>query len=377
MLASATASTGALAGSQGSITMIERTQLQIYTMHYIIEQNNFPGYRMYMPTYQKYYNTHITCYKDVEYRDIDKRNHGWADVCIKSPIDGSYKYYKFIEVGEPVYKGWLKKWVKIADNKHFLVIYTNEPCITDRKYAIYSFENVSEHINKYFGREDKEKHYIDNFYAKECIKIQFSPITSTRRIKDLKQCFEYAVDNTWEYLTHKSAGYKYIYKGWVYSSLNDLYQNTVYGIKYEKLSSFRSAYQRGKITEVEKVPASYLEGTEELMGGGQPPHTPLSSNDATVKQSKEHARFEGPEAESSLWGLWNEQNENVSHKSEDQMTRQDNKSISTSMWRDESVDANGKEWEHLKILMEQERKNKVIKPVKVYKCSKEERYKKE
>ena len=132
-----------------------------------------------------------------------------------------------------------------------------------------------------------------------------------------------------------------------------------------------------KITEVEKVPASYLEGKDELMGGGQPPHTPLSSNDATVKQSKEHARFDCPKAESSLRGLWYEQNENVETKSKDQIPSQDNKSISTSMWRDESVDANGKEWEHLKILMEQERKNKVIKPVKVYKCSKEERYKKE
>ena len=44
------------------------------------------------------------------------------------------------------------------------------------------------------------------------------------------------------------------------------------------------------------------------------------------------------------------------------------------MRRDESVPANGKEWEHLKILMEQERKNKVIKPVQVYKCSITERY---
>lgn len=357
-----------------------KTQEQLYTMHYILEQNNLPGYRMYMPTYQHYYKTHLTCYKDVEYRDIDKRDHGWVDVCIKNPIDGSYKYYKFIEVGEPVYKGWIKKWAKISDNRHFLVIYTNEPCILDRKYAIYSFENVSENINKYFGREDKEKHYIDNFYAKECIKIQFSPITSTRRIKDLKQCFEHSVDNTWEYLTHKSAGYKYIYKGWIYSSLSDLYQNTVYGIKYNKYKSFESAYYKGKITEIEKVPASYLEDKDELMGGGQPPHTPLSSKDATVKQSEEHARFECPEAESSLWGLWNEQNENVGNKSEDQMTSQDNKSISTSMWRDERVPAfstNGTEWEHLKILMEQERQNKTIKPVEVYKCSITERYKQE
>lgn len=361
-----------------------KTQEQIYTMHYILEQNNRPGYRMYMPTYQHYYKTHLTCYKDVEYRDIDKRDHGWVDVCIKAKEDGSYKYYKFIEVGEPVYKGWLKKWAKISDNKHFLVIYTNEPCILDRKYAIYSFENVAENISKYFGREDKEKYFIDNFYSKECIRIQFSPITSTKMMKDLKQCFEYAVDNVWEYLTHKSAGYKYIYKGWVYSSLNDLYQNTVYGIKYNKYKGFESAYYKGKITEVYKVPASYLEDTEELMGGGQPPHTPLSSNDATVTQSKEQARFEGPEAESSLWGLWNEQNENVSHKSEDQMTSQDNKSISTSMWRDESVpvlsksmrrdERVGTKWEHLRILMEQERQNKEIKPVEIYKCSITERY---
>lgn len=323
-----------------------------------------------MPTYQSYYKSHITCYKDVEYCDIDKRDHGWADVCIKSPKDGSYKYYKFIEICEPVYKGWLKKWAKIADNRHFLVIYSNEPCIVDRKYAIYSFENVSENIGKYFGREDKEKYYLDNFYAKECIKIRFSPITSTKRMKDLKQCFDYAVDNTWEYLTHKSAGYKYIYKNWEYSSLNDLYQNTIYGIKYEKFNSFRSAFQRGKITDISKVPVSYRDGTEELMGGAQAPHTPLSPIGATVKQSKENARFESPKAESSLLGLWNEQNENVSSKSKEQITSQDNKPISTSNWRDESVDANTNEWGHLRILMEEERKNKVIKPVEVYKCKK-------
>lgn len=361
-------------------------------MHYILEQNNHPGYRMYMPTYQSYYKSHITCYKDVEYRDIDKRDHGWADVCIKSPQDGSYKYYKFIEVGEPVYKGWLKKWNKIADNRHFLVIYTNEPTITDRKYAIYSFENVSENIGKYFGREDKEKHYLDNFYAKECIKIHFSPITSMRRIQDLQQCFGYALDNTWEYLTHKSAGYKYIYKDWEYSSLNDLYQNTVYGIKYEKYKSFESAFYKGKITDVSKVsvslslPVSYLENTEELMGGAQAPHTPLSSTlrfDATVKQSKENARFKSPKAESSLSCLCFRQNERVSPKSEKQITNQDKETMYKSMWRDERVPAfndskrmdervgtNTNEWEHLRILMEQERKNKVLKPVEVYKCKK-------
>lgn len=340
-------------------------------MHYILEQNNHPGYRMYMPTYQSYYKSHITCYKDVEYCDIDKRDHGWVDICIKSPKDGSYKYYKFIEVGEPVYKGWLKKWNKISDNKHFIVIYTNEPTITDRKYAIYSFEDVSKNIGKYFGREDKEKYYLDNFYAKECIKIHFSPITSTRRIQDLQQCFDYAVDNTWEYLIHKSAGYKYIYKDWEYSSLNDLYQNTVYRIKYEKFDSFRKAFQRGKITEVSKVPVGYLGNAQELMGGAQAPHTPLSSTlrfDATVKQSKENARFECPKAESSLSCLCFEQNESVSSKSEKQITNQDKEPMSYSMWRDERVGTNTNEWEHLRILMEKERKNMVIEPVNVYKC---------
>lgn len=74
-------------------------------------------------------------------------------------------------------------------------------------------------------------------------------------------------------------------------------------------------------------------------------------------------------------------------KSEDQTPSQDNKPISTSMWRDESVPAfstsmwrdesvgtNGTEWEHLRILMEQERQNKKIKSVEVYKCSITERY---
>lgn len=369
-----------------------KTQEQLYTMHYILEQNNRPGYRMYMPTYQHYYKTHLTCYKDVEYRDIDKRDHGWVDVCIKSPLDGSYKYYKFIEVGEPVYKGWLKKWSKIADNKHFLVIYTNEPCILDRKYAIYSFENVSENINKYFGREDKEKHYVDNFYTKECIKIQFSPLTSTKRMKDLQQCFEHSVDNTWEYLTHKSSGFVYIYKNWTYYSLSDLYENTVYGVKYNKYEGFKAAFRRNKIVDVQKVPASYLEGTEELLNNNAKEVSSCGSpssraNAQLIAYSKEQARFECPEAESSLWGLWNEQNENVETKSKDQMTSQDNKtkctsmwrdesvgSQSTSKWRDESVPANGTEWEHLKVLMEEERKNKVIKPVQVYKCSVTERY---
>lgn len=335
-------------------------------MHYILEQNNHPGYRMYMPTYQSYYNSHITCYKDVEYRDIDKRDHGWVDVCIKSPVDGSYKYYKFIEVGEPIYKGWLKKWNKIADNRHFLVIYTNEPCIADRKYAIYPFENVSENIVKYFGREDKEKHYLDNFYTKEFIKIQFSPITSTRRIRDMQQCFDYAVDNTWEYLTHKSAGYKYIYKDWEYSSLNDLYQNTIYGIKYGKFNSFRSAFQRGKIVDVQKVPVSYLDDVESnneskevslLRKAPQPTNVVYS-------EPREQELSGCPKAKSGFAVLDMEQKESVNHKYKEQETKPENEPKSSSMWRDERVDA----FDYLRALIEEENKNKVVTPVEVYKC---------
>jgi hypothetical protein len=359
--------------------MISKTNEQIYTMHYILEQNNHPGYRMYMPTYQSYYKSHITCYKDVEYRDIDKRDHGWTDVCIKSPVDGSYKYYKFIEVGEPVYKGWLKKWNKISDNRHFLVIYTNEPCIADRKYAIYSFENVSKNINKYFGREDKEKHYIDNFYAKECIKIQFSPITSTRRIKDLQQCFDYAVDNTWEYLTHKSAGYKYIYKDWEYSSLNDLYQNTIYGIKYGKFDSFRKAFQRGKITDVSKAPVSYLDDVESNKKAKEVSllrKAPQPTN-VVYSESREQELSGCPKAKSSLPVLDMKQKESVNHKSKEQETKPENEPKSSSMWRDESVGTKSKSmwrdesvdaFDYLRALIEEENKNKVVTPVEVYKC---------
>lgn len=319
-----------------------------------------------MPTYQSYYKSHITCYKDVEYRDIDKRDHGWVDVCIKSPVDGSYKYYKFIEVGEPIYKGWLKKWNKIADNRHFLVIYTNEPCIAYRKYAIYSFENVSENIGKYFGREDKEKHYLDNFYAKECIKIQFSPITSTKRIKDLRQCFDFAVDNTWEYLTHKSAGYKYIYKDWEYTSLNDLYQNTIYGIKYEKFNSFRSAFQRGKIVDVSKVPVSYLDDVESNTKAKEVSllrKAPQPTN-VVYSESREQELSGCPKAKSSLPVLDMKQKESVNHKSKEQETKPENEPKSYSMWRDESVDA----FDYLRALIEEENKNKVVTPVEVYKC---------
>lgn len=359
--------------------MISKTKEQIYTMHYILEQNNHPGYRMYMPTYQSYYKSHITCYKDVEYRDIDKRDHGWTDVCIKSSVDGSYKYYKFIEVGEPIYKGWLKKWNKIADNRHFLVIYTNEPCIADRKYAIYSFENVSENIVKYFGREDKEKHYLDNFYTKEFIKIQFNPITSTRRIRDLQQCFDYAVDNTWEYLTHKSAGYKYIYKDWEYSSLNDLYQNTIYGIKYGKYKSFESAYYKGKIVDVQKVPVSYLDDVEsnnEAKEVSLLRKAPQPTN-VVYSESREQELSGCPKAKSSLPVLDMKQKESVNHKSKEQETKPENEpksssiwrdervpAIQDSMWRDESVDA----FDYLRALIEEENKNKVVTPVEVYKC---------
>ena len=332
-----------------------------------------------MPTYQSYYKSHITCYKDVEYRDIDKRDHGWVDICIKSPVDGSYKYYKFIEVGEPVYKGWLKKWNKISDNRHFLVIYTNEPCIADRKYAIYSFENVSENIGKYFGREDKEKHYLDSFYAKECIKIQFSPITSTRRIKDLQQCFDYATDNTWEYLTHKSAGYKYIYKDWEYSSLNDLYQNTIYGIKYNSLNTFRKAFRLGKIVDVQKVPVSYLDDVESnnkakevslLRKAPQPTNVVYS-------ESREQELSGCPKAKSSLPVLDSKQKESVNHKSKEQETKPEKEPKSSSMWRDESVGPESKSmwrdgsvdaFDYLRALIEEENKNKVIVPIKVYKC---------
>lgn len=359
--------------------MISKTKEQIYTMHYILEQNNHPGYRMYMPTYQSYYKSHITCYKDVEYRDIDKRDHGWTDVCIKSPVDGSYKYYKFIEVGEPVYKGWLKKWNKISDNRHFLVIYTNEPTITDRKYAIYSFENVSENIGKYFGREDKEKHYLDNFYAKECIKIQFSPITSTRRVRDLKQCFDYATDNTWEYLTHKSEGFVYIYKNWTYYSLPDVYENTIYGIKYNKYEGFKAAFRRNKIVDVQKIPVSYLDDVEsnnEAKEVSLLRKAPQPTN-VVYSESREQELSGCPKAKSSLPVLDSKQKESVNHKSKEQETKPEKEPKSSSMWRDESIGSQSKSmwrdesvdaFDYLRALIEEENKNKVVTPVKVYKC---------
>ena len=354
--------------------MISKTQSQIYTIHYILEQNNHPGYRTYMPTYKHYYNTHLSCYKDMEYEAVDKRDHGWCDIIVRNK-DATIKYYKFIEIGvEPIYKGWLKKWAKIADNRHFVVFYTNNKAIQDNKYSIYSYRSIQDNLNKYLtgSFDTKEWTIPDQFYDKEAISIDFSPITSTRRVQDLKQCFEYAIDNPWEYLTHKSSGFVYIYKNWTYYSLSDVYENTIYSCKYSSCEGFRKAFQRGKIVDIQKVPVSYLEDVESNIDAKEVSllrKAPQPTN-VVYYESRKQELSGCPKANSSLPVSGMEQKETVSRKSKEQMTSQDNKPMSISMWRDESVGTNTNEWEHLRILMEEERKNKVVKPVKVYKCKK-------
>lgn len=346
--------------------MISKTKEQVYTMHYIIEQNNRPGYKMYMPTYISYFNTHPTCYKDIEYKDVDKRAHGWCDVIIQNK-DGTTKYYKFIEIGtDKVYKGWLKKWSKIEENNHFVVLYTSNKTLQNNKYAIYSFQNFSEHYSKYTTKnlDSKEWAVLDQFYTKECISIQFSPITSTRHIQWLKQCFDNAIDNPWEYLTHKSSGFVYIYKNWTYYSLSDLYENTVYSCKYNKLDSFRKAFQRGTITDIQKIPACYVEKQTSVDGGRATPPYPLASKAAHNETNLANACSEVPKAKSSLAYSGIKQNKSVNNKSKEQETRLKKEPKSSSMWSNESVGT----FDYLRQIIEEENKNKVITPIKVYKC---------
>jgi hypothetical protein len=315
--------------------MIERTQLQIYKMHYIIEQNNKPGYRMYMPTYKSYYKSHPTIYKDVEYKDIDKRAHGWADICIKSP-DNKYKYYKFIELNtDKVYRGWIKKWNKLTDRNHFVVIYTDNASICETKYAIYSVQDFEEHLPNLLDKEtaiiNSEGFYLNQFYTKKCISIRFDPRTSTRRIQDIKQCFEYAIDNKHDYLLHKSAGYVYVYQNWVYQSLSDLFHNTAFYCAYNNLDSFRKAFQRGKIQGVEKIKSS-------LYGRASTPPYPPTSVATLPDLVTERLGTTDEEAKVAYLGL--ELNETVNHKSSNQITNPNIEPNNNTNWRDDRVGTN-------------------------------------
>lgn len=335
---------------------------QIKTITAILERCNKHGYKVYMPTYQSYYKSHPTIYKDVDYKDIDKRDHGWVDICTKS-LDGDYKYYKFISLNETnIYKGWLKKWSKIEGNNHFVVIFTE-----DNKYSIYTFQDFPNHFNKYSSGffDSKEYTILADFYTKQCLSVEPERML-TKRCRDVKQCFDYAIDNPWEYLTHKSAGFCYIYNNYTYYSLSDVYENTVYGVKYNKFNSFRSAFQRGKIVDVQKLPVSYLDEVEsnneakEVSLLRKAPRQPKGFR----SESREQELSGCPKAESSLPVLDLKQKESVNHKSKEQETKPENEPKSKSIRREESVDA----FDYLRVLIEEENKNKVVIPVQVYKC---------
>ena len=348
--------------------MIYKTQSQIYTIHYILEQNNRPGYGIYMPTYKHYYNTHLSCYRDMEYESVDKRDHGWCDIIVRNK-DATIKYYKFIEIGlDQIYKGWLKKWAKIADDRHFVVFYTNNKTIQNNKYAIYSYRSIQGKIDKYVtgSFDSKEWTIPDQFYEKESISIDFNPMTSTKNIQWLKQCFNNAVDNPWEYLTHKSKKHVYIYKNWTYYSLSDVYENTIYGIRYSSYDGFRKAFQRGKIVDVQKLPVSYHDKVEsnneakEVSLLRKAPRQPKGFR----SESREQELSGCPKAKSSFAVLDMKQKESVNHKSKEQETKPENEPKSSSMWSNESVGT----FDHLRALIEEENKNKVVTPIEVYKC---------
>lgn len=351
--------------------MISKTQNQIYTIHYILEQNNRPGYRIYMPTYKHYYNKHLSCYRDMEYEAVDKRDHGWCDVIVRNK-DATIKYYKFIEIGvDPIYKGWLKKWTKIADDRHFVVFYTSNKTIQNNKYSIYSYRTIQGNIDKYItgSFDTKEWTIPDQFYDKEAISIDFNPMTSTKDIQWLKQCFDNAVDNPWEYLTHKSSGFVYIYKNWTYYSLSDVYENTIYSCRYSSCEGFRKAFQRNKIVDVQKVPVSYL---DEVKSNNEAKEVSLLRKapqpaNAVYSESREQELSGCPKAKSSSAVLDMKQKESVNNKSKEQETKPENEPKSCSMWSNESVGTKS-DFDYLRALIEEENRNKVVTPVEVYKC---------
>ena len=341
---------------------------QILTITAILERCNKHGYKVYMPTYQSYYKSHPTIYKDVDYKDIDKRDHGWVDICTKS-LDGDYKYYKFIALNETkLYKGWLKKWSKIEGNNHFVVIFTE-----DNKYSIYTFQDFQNHFNKYTSEflNNKEWTVLSNFYDKQFLSVDPTRML-TKRSRDVKQCFDYAIDNPWEYLTHKSAGFCYIYNNYTYYSLSDVYENTIYGVKYNKFEGFKAAFRRNKIVDVQKLPVSYLDEVEsnndakEVSFYAIATKAPQPTN-VVYSESREQELSGCPKAKSSLPVLDMKQKESVNHKSKEQETKPENEPKAYSIWREESVGSQS-DFDYLRVLIEEENKNKVITPVQVYKC---------
>ena len=84
-------------------------------------------------------------------------------------------------------------------------------------------------------------------------------------------------------------------------------------------------------------------------------------------ESREQELSGCPKAKSSLPVLDMKQKESVNHKSKEQETKPEKEQKSCSVWRYESVGTKS-DFDYLRALIEEENKNKVVTPVKVYKC---------
>lgn len=84
-------------------------------------------------------------------------------------------------------------------------------------------------------------------------------------------------------------------------------------------------------------------------------------------ESREQELSGCPKAKSSLPVLDIKQKESVNHKSKEQETKPENEPKPSSMRRDESVGTKS-DFDYLRQIIEEENKNKVVTPVKVYKC---------
>ena len=84
-------------------------------------------------------------------------------------------------------------------------------------------------------------------------------------------------------------------------------------------------------------------------------------------ESREQELSGCPKAKSSLPVLDMKQKESVNHKSKEQETKPENEPKSSSIWRDESIGSQS-DFDYLRVLIEEENKNKVVTSVEVYKC---------
>ena len=253
MLASATASTGALADSQGSITMYyqrlsTKTKTSPVKIAMFLEKDLYmPEHSLYVPTTPKYWENHKKVYRNITNpQDVEARKHGWCDFVVRNNKIETFQYFKFLERGDPISIGMIEKW-KGLPNNHQVVIFDH----VTLGYVKVSMDYFSQHYETFTSKETMEIRSINNFIPSHIghstlNKNNFNNITHSKVLNIIS----HTEILPHEYLKyHKSTnGSTYVYKNNTFYSLKCLYDFIKPAtISYERFRHVYSSFGIEKI----------------------------------------------------------------------------------------------------------------------------------